>query len=167
MPRLASFAEAKARCTARKMQLPEVYHTVQQDLLSSFLRAHNLSSCFAGLQPYILDSTFRFISTGYPIWKTPHKNITMNNGIVPLDTIMDDADAKFIYTSDNRLVAYNTPFIVKSKYPLGDPYYRNYIKSFTQTAGAIVCQPAWDGITQDHFQPTLGPLGETTLHTYP
>jgi hypothetical protein len=46
MPRLASFAKAKARCTARKMQLPEVYHTVQQDLLSSFLRAHNLSSFF-------------------------------------------------------------------------------------------------------------------------
>jgi hypothetical protein len=102
MPRLASFAEAKARCTARKMQLPEVYHMVQQDLLSSFLRAHNLSSCFAGLQQDILDSTFRFISTGYPIRRIPHENITMNNAIIPLDTIMDDPDAKFMYTKDNN-----------------------------------------------------------------
>ncbi len=167
MPRLASFAEAKARCTARRMQLPEVYHMVQQDMLSSFLRAHNLSSCFAGLQPDIVDSTFRFISTGYPIWKTPHNNITMNNVKIQLDTIMDDANAKFMYTQNKDLTVITVPSIISSKHSLGDPHYRNHVKSFTQITGAIVCEPAWDGITLDHFQATLGSIGETKIHTYP
>ena len=137
MPRLASFAEAKARCAARKMQLPEIYHPMQQDLLSSFLRARNLSSCFAGLQIDLPDSIFRFISTGYPIWKTPHKNFTLNNVLLPLDIIMDGPDVRFMYTDDSRLAAYNIPSIVKSQFKLGDPYYRDTVKRFNQITGDI------------------------------
>ena len=42
-PKLASFAEAKARCEANHMQLPEVYTNLQQDQLSSSLRANNVN----------------------------------------------------------------------------------------------------------------------------
>ena len=167
MPALASFAEAKARCKARKMQLPEVYNDMQLDLLSSFLRANKLNACFAGLEPDIIDSIFRFISTGYPIWKTPHKNIYLNGISIPMDTIMDDANTKFMYTKNKELVAVATNSILSTKYNLGDPQFREHVKDFTQTVGAIVCEPAWDGITMDHFKHSLGPVGDTRIHTYP
>jgi hypothetical protein len=122
-PKLASFAEAKARCEANHMQLPEVYTNLQQDHLSSFLRANNMSKCFAGLQPDFADSTFRFISTGFPIWRTPHDAIyNFQGGTHVLPLIMDDAHTKFQYTDDNRLLARYIKSITsdQSCYKLGE-----------------------------------------------
>ena len=121
-PKLASFAEAKARCEANHMQLPEVYTNLQQDQLSSFLRENTVSKCFAGLQPDFTDSTFRFISTGFPLWRTPHDAIyNFQGGTLILPLIMDDAHTKFQYTDDNRLLARYIRYITsdQSYYKLG------------------------------------------------
>jgi hypothetical protein len=71
IPTFVSYAEAKAQCMARKMQLPEVYTTGQLTTLALFLKSNNISKCFAGLEPDLPNAIFRFAATGYPIWKTP------------------------------------------------------------------------------------------------
>ena len=70
-PMLSGFAEAKAKCTALGMKLPEIYTMDQREELRTFLREAGVTVCFAGLQADIPDSTFRFISTGVPIWQGP------------------------------------------------------------------------------------------------
>ena len=154
-PKLASFAEAKARCEANHMQLPEVYTNLQQDQLSTFMRANNVSKCFAGLQPDLIDSTFRFISTGFPIWRTPHDAIyNFQGGTLVLPLVMDDAHTKFQYTDDSRLLARYIKSITSDQtyYKLGDNTYRNSRKDFPQIVSPIVCEAPWDGRTYDHFK---------------
>jgi hypothetical protein len=80
VPQLASYAEAQARCRARKMQLPEVYSTARQIQLSAFIKQHDIRKCFAGLEPDIPDAIHRFASTGYPIWKAIQKHVVLDNG---------------------------------------------------------------------------------------
>ena len=154
-PKLASFAEAKARCEANRMQLPEVYTNLQQDNLSLFLRTNNISKCFAGLQPDFTDSTFRFISTGFPIWRTPQDVIyNSQGGTLVLPVTMDDAHTKFQYTDDNKMIARYVKSITsdQSYYKLGDNTYRNSRKDFPQIVSPIVCEAPWDGRTYDHFK---------------
>ena len=154
-PKLASFAEAKARCEANHMQLPEIYTNLQQDLLSSFLRANNVSKCFAGLQPDYADATFRFISTGFPIWRTPHDNIyNVQGGTLTLPLTMDDFHTKFQYTDDSRMIARYVKSITSDQayYKLGDNTFRNSRKDFPQIVGPIICEAPWDGRTYDHFK---------------
>ena len=154
-PKLASFAEAKARCEANHMQLPEVYTNLQQDNLSLFLRTNNVSKCFAGLQPDLIDSTFRFISTGFPIWRTPHDTIyNFQGGTLVLPLVMDDAHTKFQYTDDNKLLARYIKSVTADQpnYRVGDNQYRNSRKDFPQIVSPIVCEAPWDGRTYDHFK---------------
>ena len=154
-PALASFPEAKARCEARNLQLPEVYSTFQLDQLSTFLRANNLSKCFAGLQPDILDATFRFISTGFPIWKTPHKHANQKDGkALPLEGIMDDFNVKYLYGDDLKLYAYFTyPHIITNpNFTLGDYKYRDTVKAHTQIVSPIVCETKWDGLAYENIK---------------
>jgi hypothetical protein len=105
-PETASFAEAKARCESRKMQLPEVYSMLQHEHLASFLRANKLRMCFAGLQPDVPDAIFRFISTGFPMWRTPHAKVyTTDQNALGVDALIDDFNAKFFYGDNNKMYA--------------------------------------------------------------
>ena len=154
-PALASFAEAKARCQARNLQLPEVYSPFQLDQLSTFLRANKISKCFAGLEPDILDSIYRFISTGFPIWKTPHTTAYSKHGnILPIEGIMDDLNVKFMYGDDNKLYArFTNPHILtNTKFQLADYKYRDSVKEFQQWVAPIVCETKWDGLLYENIR---------------
>ena len=117
VPQFASYAEAKARCKARGMQLPEVYSTAQQIQLSAFLKQNDIRKCFAGLEPDIPDAIHRFASTGFPIWKAIQNFILLSNGKEQhLDVIMDDFNVKFMYEPDGELHMYSVNNIVKDYY---------------------------------------------------
>ena len=148
-PELASFAEAKARCEARQMQLPEIYSLIHHDHLSTFLRTNKVPKCFAGLIPDFSDATFRFIATGAAIWRTPHKELYDVNGArKEFPNTMDDFHVKFMYGDDNKLYAR----YVVANYKLGDQTYRDNNKLFPQVVAPIICQAKWDGLTHDNFK---------------
>ena len=154
-PETASFAEVKARCEARKMQLPEVYTDLQHAHLGSFLRANKQKRCFAGLVPDYADAVFRFVSTGFPLWRTPHTKVyDVKGGYVSLDLAIDDFHTKLMYEEDGRLYARKiVPSIIEdSNFKLGDHTYRNNHKEFPQPVGPVICQTKWDGLTYDHFK---------------
>jgi len=152
-PILASFREAKARCTAMNLQLPEVYNSEQIKEISSFLDGRNVKACFAGIQPDLLDSIHRHIATGFPIWRTPYIDIfNMDGTRIELVNLMDDAAAKFMYTRDGRMViTYDypsaLPFNNKVKATLGDHTYRDKEGNFSEMLMNIVCEERWDGLT--------------------
>jgi uncharacterized coiled-coil protein SlyX len=154
-PETASFAEAKARCESRKMQLPEVYSMLQHEHLASFLRANKLRMCFAGLQPDVPDAIFRFISTGFPMWRTPHAKVyTTDQNALGVDALIDDFNAKFFYGDNNKMYARlaHPSILTDTNFKLGDTRYRDSVKNFTQIIGPIVCQTKWDGVSYDHFK---------------
>ena len=157
-PPKASFMEAKSRCHALGMQLPEVYDKMQIDLLSTFLRANHIPRCFAGLEPDLADAIFRFVATGFPIWRTPHTEIYDHNGkkANTILTKMDDFFTKWLYGDDGKLYYHESYPAVQfdTKQGIGDPNYRNTATNFSQTIGPIVCERKWDGTDYDYFQPT-------------
>ena len=153
-PASASFAEAKARCEARKMQLPEMYTLLQHEHLASFLRANGLRRIFAGLQPDYADATFRFISTGFPIWRTPHTVVNnVQGGTIGIDSVMDDFNAKFFYDDGRKLLVrlLHNSVVSNPKFKLGSNTFRDSVKDFTQAVAPIVCQSKWEGLSYDHF----------------
>ena len=169
-PESASFAEAKARCEAKKMQLPEIYSLLQHEHLSSFLRANKLRMCFAGLQPDIPDAIFRFISTGFPMWRTPHIRVyTTEDQTLGIDALIDDFNAKFMYGDNNKLYARlaHPHIVTDSNFKLGDPRYRDTVKNFTQIVGPIICQAKWDGASYDHFKAENKDVQGLTIKSQP
>ena len=156
VPEHASFAEAKAKCKAKGMQLPEIYTMKQRDQLSAFLRDRKIAKVFAGIQPDIIDSMHRFISTGFPFWQTPHDRIINNNGdTVNAQHVIDDLNAEFFYTNKGDfLVEWEnpSPLFVSGSY-LGDSDFRRQAIDITQFMTPIVCEPKWNGST---IVPTMG-----------
>ena len=128
------------------------------DLLSTFLRANRIPRCFAGIQPDLADAIFRFVATGFPIWRTPHTDIYDHTGnkINSILTKMDDIFSKWLYGDDGKLYyqdSYpNSQF--DTKQGVGDPLYRDRVANFTQTVGPVICEQRWDGTTYDYFHPT-------------
>ena len=147
----ASFKEAKARCAALGMQLPEIYSINQQSKLVDFLNVNNIAQCFAGIEPDLSDSIPRHISTQYPIWKTAYDRFFECGGTrsqTDLGWTMDDGHAKFLYTSDGKLCVSRD---VEGN-PIFDGHYastqyREKNKILSQLMSRIVCAPKWDGMT--------------------
>ena len=152
-PKLACFAEAKARCAARSLQLPEIYTNVQRDALSTYLRSNDLRTVFAGVEPDLIDSVPRFISTGFPIWKMPHESLVSWDGKqVDQKAVLGVASIKFAYSSEGRMIAsWDIPNVVDISH-IGDPGYRNKNAQLSQLLLPIVCEPKWDGTSYTHFR---------------
>ena len=148
-PHYSSFKEAKARCIALGMQLPEIYQNSQADLLMEFLKKNNIAQIFAGIEPDMTDSIPRHISTQYPIWATAFTKFQECGGrVIDLGWSLDDGHAKFLYTSE-RLVCVTldtegNPFHHKL---YGSHTFREIHKTFSQMHARIVCSPKWDGKT--------------------
>ena len=168
LPVYVSYAEAKAQCMARNMQLPEVYTTGQLTLISKFLKSNNISKCFAGLEPDLTDAIFRFAATGYPIWKTPVGQALMDDGrFLPIEESMDDFNLKFLYAADGEFYAHGVNSIVtKTNFTLGDRNFRNKVKEFPEITCAIVCEPKWDGQTLGHLAGGQSYVGHTRIYSY-
>jgi hypothetical protein len=152
-PAFASFIEAKSRCAAQNMQLPEIYTSNQQDLLSMFLMKYNISMCFAGIAPDTIDVIQRFIATGFPIWHTPHERVYPTNKKVqehPLSELLDDFHIKFAYAQDGKLMySHDEPSITYSYVDetFKPHQYRDKHKEMSQLLLPIVCEQKWDGTT--------------------
>ena len=150
IPTYSSFKEAKARCNALGLQLPEIYSAGQLNLLSEFLKKNFISQCFAGIEPDLSDSIPRHISTQYPIWKTACTRFRYCDSEVDKDLgwNIDDGHAKFMYKADKSLCASldikGNP-IENKKY--ADPRFREQNKILNQLMGRVVCTPRWDGMT--------------------
>ncbi len=84
-PFYTSFKEAKARCTALGMQLPEMYTETQVSQLMAFMKSKNIAQCFAGIEPDMSDSIARHISTQYPVWRTAFTSIFECDGKKPTE----------------------------------------------------------------------------------
>jgi hypothetical protein len=158
-PNFASFAEAKARCEATGMQLPEVYTNLQADRLSKFLTDKGISQVFAGIIPDVGDSIQRHIMTGFPIWRSGYDTLRYTNGdAVSMVDVLDDAHAKFLYTSGKKMVvSIDSPSAVEDK-KYGSHTYRIDHKELSQIMAKIVCEPRWDGQTYQHFRTDSGGL---------
>ena len=147
-PFYSSFKEAKARCMALGMQLPEIYTKAQISQLMGFMKSRNIAQCFAGIEPDMSDSIARHVSTQYPIWKTAFTSIFECDGKKPteLHWTLDDGHAKFLYTSDQKLcVTWD-----KEGNPIHRGYYashtfREWSKDLDQIMSRVVCTPKWDG----------------------
>ena len=151
VPIWASFKEAKARCIALGKQLPEIYTQKQRDQLLDFLKAKNISQCFAGIEPDLSDAIPRHISTQYPIWKSVYTKAYECAGSqseLDLGWSIDDGHAKFLYKSDGKLCIsrdYEGNPINHGKY--ADHKFRENNKVLSQIVASIVCTPPWDGNT--------------------
>jgi hypothetical protein len=153
VPYQATFTEAKARCEALGMQLPELYTQEQVTELTAFLKKVDVKMCFAGLQGDPLDATTRFIATGFPIWRSAISELSMlsNGQIITMMHIMDDMFAKYMYTSSGQLlVSLDRPSTVERK-KYASHTYRHESLEFPQTIGRIVCEKKWDGKTYTSF----------------
>jgi len=157
-PFYTSFKEAKARCTALGMQLPEMYTETQVSQLMAFMKSKNIAQCFAGIEPDMSDSIARHISTQYPVWRTAFTSIFECDGKKPTELFwtLDDGHAKFLYTSDRKLcVTWD-----KEGNPIKQGYYashtfREWSKTLDQIMSRVICTPKWDGKSflnlPDHF----------------
>ena len=149
-PEYVSFKEAKARCMALGMQLPEIYTRTQLDKLTDFMSQNSIAQCFAGIEPDLSDAIPRHISTQYPIWKTGYESFVECISMKPADLgwSIDDGHAKFLYTSDRKLCVSRdiegNP-IHLDKY--GSHRNREDHKVLSQIVTRIVCMPKWDGRT--------------------
>ena len=164
IPKYATFAEAKARCTAVGMQLPELYTRSRTVELSSFLIKNGISSVFAGIQPDPVEAIQRFIATGFPIWRTPHSHfINWSNKTVTEGLLLDDLHIKFLYRSDNDIIAvWETPSIIEDS-KLGNHNYRITNRQVPQWLMPIVCETKWNGQTLNHFETDTGIWSSFTL----
>jgi len=149
-PTYASFKEAKARCIALGMQLPELYQVKDMNLFTDFLNKNSVTHTFAGMEPDLSDSIIRHISTQYPIWKTVYTDLyDCSKGTkVDLGWSMDDGHSKFLYTNKGTLcVSRDTEDnpIQSEKY--ASHRFREHHKTLSQITARIVCSPKWDGLT--------------------
>ena len=147
-PVFASFAEAKARCTALGMQLPEIYTNSQADDMTNFLEHINVDRCFAGIVPDITDAVQRHIATGFPLWKTGYARMVAPDGSNKgMMGFLDDANAKFMYTKNKTiLVSHDEPVSLQYK-EYADPGFRERPNNYKlpQLMSRIVCAHKWDG----------------------
>lgn len=147
-PVRASFAEAKARCEAQGLQLPEIYNEEQRRRFVHHMEAFNISHCFAGLQSDTAASIHRFIATGFPIWRgLHHKVYTKDNQSMDITNAMDDVNARFLYSKSGQLVvSWNHPTIIHDqKLGFGSHGYWEAHNEFSQVLSRTVCEPKWKG----------------------
>ena len=164
-PEVATFYEAKKRCEAHGLQLPEVYTSSQNEALTSFLISKNISSCFAGIQPSLYESISRFIATGFPIWRGFHEKVIQEwNGVsAQLIVYLDDVNVYYSYTKTGKMiVSLSNPSSTSMKESLGVNTYRDRVKDLVQHYNRIVCEPKWDGTTYVHSP--IDKAGETDIN---
>ena len=166
-PALASYRESKARCTALHMQLPEIYSLSQANELSTFMKKHKVTKCFAGLEPDISDATFRFVATGFPIWRTPHADVVNINGKNHSIVVkMDDFYTKWLYGDDSKLYYMDSHPSIQTVSKIGDHQYRDKNKAFTQTVGPIICEKKWSGEDLGYFTSNSRKIQEVDITSY-
>jgi len=158
-PTFASFVEAKARCEAKGMQLPEIYTQSDSQRLREFLRKSQTNSCFAGIQFDNIAGIHRYISTAYPVWE----------GILP-DTVLEFEgnkdillkfvtipNARFVYMYDGRVQVMLDHSHVNKEKDL-----RNWIdndrKIFDSVMKPIICEQKWSGFLAPAKTNLMNPL---------
>ena len=147
-PIYASFKEAKARCIALGMQLPEIYTQNELNRLTDFMNQNSIAQCFAGIEPDLSDSIPRHISTQYPIWKSAYETFAecINMQTTGLSWSIDDGHAKYMYTNARKLCVSrdidDNPIFLGN---YASPQHREKHKVLSQLMSRIVCQPKWDG----------------------
>jgi hypothetical protein len=101
-----SFKEAKARCIAMGMQLPEVYTDDEKERLTAFMLKNAVIKCHAGIEIDLTDSIQRHIATQYPIWNTAYDELYLASTGKPVELqwFIDNSNARFVYTHNGTLV---------------------------------------------------------------
>lgn len=144
----ASHTEAKQRCAALNLQLPEVYESSSYNELILVMRRNKVSTAHAGIYFDQEQSIQRFYSTGLPAWNAfQDKLLTYTkNGFVNTnwDLVMDDANAKFLYTSNGDLACFYEGS------PEREGHFRSHIyretnRKLVQFATYVICQNKWKG----------------------
>ena len=146
-PYHASFKEAKAKCTALGMQLPEVYTFIQKETLTKFLEQRAVPHCHAGIEHDMVDSIQRHIATQYPIWKTAYPSLhnLFTEAVLDLKYSLDDAHVRFAYTKKGTLGASLDSNTVIDAGKIGSHTFRETNHELSQLLSRIVCEPKWNG----------------------
>ena len=164
---LASFEEAKARCTALGLRLPEVMTESDENLLTQFLAQERLKNCMAGIEFDLKDSIFRFVSTGLPVWHGFYAHAQIGSGkVYHLKELLDDANVKYMYSSTHKLMAsFDGP------HPIDDwskghfsQVYRNGPTVFSELQAPVVCERKWNGKGFDNLA-SASSYPELTVNT--
>jgi len=149
-PPYSSYKEAKARCQALGMQLPEIYDNNRLNALTEFMKLNSVALCFAGIEPDLSDSIPRHVSTQYPIWKTAYTKFRSCGTGQDLDIgwSIDDGHAKFMYNVNESIcVSHDFEHNPISLKLYADHTNREQYKILTQLMGRVICTPKWDGRT--------------------
>ena len=178
-------AEAKAVCASRGLRLPELYTETERVSLATFLTAHQIKACFAGLEMDLVSGFPRYLSTGLPVWKGVHNSTksTMTPATIrTFDQQLDKLNTEYIYTDSGEMhyhemgpegVAYH------GLERLGTFYSDQRVLAIYEFRTRVVCSPHYtDGLQKydwlyfdiarkDHLRRlslhTYRPGGDTTL----
>ena len=178
-------AEAKAVCASRGLRLPELYTETERVSLATFLTAHQIKACFAGLEMDLVSGFPRYLSTGLPVWKGVHnstKSTMIPTTIRTFDQQLDKLNTEYIYTDSGEMhyhemgpeaVAYH------GLERLGTFYSDQRVLAIYEFRTRVVCSPHYtDGLQKydwlyfdvarkDHLRRlalhTYRPGGDTTL----
>ena len=146
------------------MQFPEVYTLSQANELCIFLKTRKVTKYFAGLEPDITDATFRFVATGYPIFRTPHTDTNNVNGkSYPLVVKMDDFFTKWLYGDDSKLYYADSRPNIQQDSQMGNFSYRDKVTDLAQIISPIICERKWSGEDLGYFPSNSGLIKGVSL----
>ena len=142
-----SYSEAKAKCQAMGMQLPEVYFEKEAENLAKFMTTVGVELAFAGVEPDSPDMLYKFTSTGMPLWKGwySHANHTDNPSNSSLiSKLVSRFRGHFLYHKEGGL-RYRMDGIKPHNLIQIDDFWLNRGKYSTYMVRGVVCQPKWNG----------------------
>jgi len=151
----STYAEAKARCKARGMQLPEIYNDGAAQRLADYLKSEGIPHCFAGIEPDLRDSTQKFVSTGYPIWRAAQTTVYKlgTSEIVNMKHLLDNPHAYFVYTDRKSLEVFHELTSPHHTGYVGQTSYWNWSTNYSPLVAPVVCAPPWGGTFNVTSQP--------------
>src|SRR5574343_107533 len=149
----ASHTEARQRCTAKGLMLPEVYDLETKKALKSFMEKNQITSAHAGIYFDTLYYLQRFYTTGFPLWMSSQKKFLRYN---PKQNSFDEVttsyynihtlpEAKFFYTPTAELAFFYEELPDKQDILITPNYYRGTRHKVQEFATWVICQKKWNG----------------------
>ena len=151
-----TFAEARARCTALGMQLPEVYSGDEMADLVRLLKSNGIDYCHAGVEYDLVDGIIRFIATGAPIWRGYNGMKIYNTvgGLMTFKHLLDDNQCRIMYHRNATFMQFWQSPTPGEKNYFGRTDYRSSYTDYEFVIAPVVCQDKWDGLSHTFWDPT-------------
>ena len=141
----APYWQARSKCEALGLQLPEIYSEAVNREFIEFLIDNKIPYTFAGTEYDWGTLVHRLQSTGIPIWNLYQKNYYLIGSDYKLSSITyrdmnSNADARFLYTQKDEILVYYETLRGSTKHT--GPRDNN---DFQEMVAPVVCQLKWTG----------------------